>query len=162
MKALVVDGYNAIYKIPRLVKLMETDLRGARREITELAKVYQKKRGGVDRVYVVFDGSDAYRTGEFPAPEHQVFSRTGKGDEKIIDLVSRLSRNYHVEVVTDDNFVANNSRAHRASVLTVSEFISVVRERSGKRFTEENSPQKLSPQKATAIDEELKKHWNIE
>ena len=161
MKALVIDGYNAIHKIPYLLRIMDKSLAEARAEITKLAEEYKRKCGGIDKVYVVFDGSDIYRNETSEKPAHQVFSRSGKGDEKIVQLVSRLSLGYHVEVVSDDNRVRNNCRAHKATVLKVSDFMRVVRKGKGRCVTRRSGDVKLSADKAEIINEELRRHWNV-
>lgn len=130
MKALVIDGYNAIHKIARLEAMLDISLHEARRALTELAMEYKRKVGGISEVSVVFDGKDMYRRQEISTPPNQVFSKSGEGDRMIIRTVERLSDRYHVVVVSDDNFVRNNSRAHRASIITVSEFLDTIR---GKR-----------------------------
>ncbi len=129
MKALVVDGYNAIHKIARLEAMLDISLYEARRALTELALEYKRKVGGISEVSVVFDGKDDYRRQDLSAPHHQVFSKSGEGDRLVIRTVERLSDRYHVIVVSNDNFVRNNSRAHRASVITVSEFLDTIRSR---------------------------------
>ena len=87
MKALVVDGYNAIYKIKSLKPLLDESLYEARKELTRLAMDYKRKTGGIAEVCVVFDGKDDYRDLSVSAPAHQVFSKSGEGDKKIIQMV---------------------------------------------------------------------------
>ena len=159
MKALIVDGYNAIFKIPSLKKLMDKSLLEARSEITRLAKEYKRKSGGIDKVYVVFDGKDRYRNNTFPAPKNQVFSRTGQGDFEIIRHVKELSQKYHVEVVTDDNYISNNSRAHKATIVNVSEFESFTKKK--KRLNKDSEAKNIDPVTRFKINEELSKHWGI-
>jgi predicted RNA-binding protein with PIN domain len=123
MKVLIVDGYNAIYKIPGIEALLDDSLEAARKAMTDLAKEYQRRDGGIAEVYVVFDGKDEHRNSFFNRP-NQVFSNTGGGDRKIIRMVHEKSGKYHVIVVSDDNYVGNSSRAAGATVITVSEFYS--------------------------------------
>lgn len=129
MKVLIVDGYNAIHKIPELDDLLESSLEEARRAVTELAKEYQRRTGGVSEVFVVFDGRDEYSGQSFGRPG-QVFSKTGEGDRKIIRLAQDKSTSFHVIVASDDNYVGNSSRAAGATVIAISEFYSVA---SGRR-----------------------------
>lgn len=159
MKALVVDGYNAIYKIPSLRKAMDRSLPEARRGITELAKEYQRRRGGIDKLYVVFDGKDVHREKPAEGSPYHVFSRTGQGDEEAVSVVRRLSKKYHVEVVTSDNFIRNNSRAYNATVISIPEFIAFLNK--GQRTTVEKAAEKITPEIASQINEELKRYWKI-
>jgi predicted RNA-binding protein with PIN domain len=159
MKALIVDGYNAIHKIPRLRGIMDKNLLKARQEITRLALEYKRKRGGVDKVYVVFDGRDIYETMSFNRG-NQVFSKTGKGDETIVRLINRLSGDYRVEVVSDDNYVRNNARAHKARVMGVSEFASLIKKRE-RNVAGEVSEERITPRNTSKINKELRAYWNI-
>ena len=160
MRALVVDGYNVIHKIPHLKRMADKDLRKARYEITRIANEYKHKRGGIDKVYVVFDGKDSFRNSGFSTPENQVFSRSGKGDEELIRLVSRLYNNYTVEVVTDDNYIINNTRVYKANVMSVSKFMNLLDKKMTKDEKERKS-EKTIPRNHLGINEYLKKTWNI-
>lgn len=121
MKVLIVDGYNAIHKIPQIDAIMDYSLEEARKAITELAREYQRKDGGIKEVHVVFDGKDEYRGLSFNKPG-QVFSGTGEGDSKIIKLAQNKSALFHVIVVSDDNRVGNSCRAAGATVIPVKNF----------------------------------------
>ena len=159
MKALIVDGYNAINKIPRMRKIMDENLREARTAITELAREYRRRCGGIAKLYIVFDGRDEYR-GVIPdTPSEHVFSKKGKGDKEIIRLVRDLSKEYHVLVVSDDNFVRNNARAYNATIIKISEFNASAKGRHVRQQNE--SAEKINPRDASEINRLLKKHWNI-
>jgi len=158
MRALVIDGYNAINKIPRLRGLMDNSLMKAREKITELAHEYKRKSGSIDRVYIVFDGRDPYRQKRETLYGTQIFSKTGKGDEKIIRLVSQLSRMHHVQVVTDDNYIRNHARVYKASVISCSKFMAFLSKRSKMPQPQKNT-NKLTHDKASKINRELYKYW---
>jgi len=126
MKVLIVDGYNAIHKIPEIDSLLDDSLEEARKAITEMAREYQRKSGGISEVFVVFDGRDEYRGLSFDKP-NQVFSNTGEGDRKVIRLAQDKSDKYHVIVVSDDNRVGNSCRAAGATVIPVRKFHDLIR-----------------------------------
>ena len=126
MKVLIVDGYNAIHKIPEVDDLMDESLEDARNAITDLAREYQRRHGGIAEVHVVFDGRDEYRGISFNKPD-QVFSGTGEGDRSIIRLAQDKSEKFHVIVVSDDNRVGNSSRAAGATVISVKKFYEFIR-----------------------------------
>ena len=126
MKVLIVDGYNAIHKISELDDLLDESLEDARNAITDLAKEYQRRHGGIAEVHVVFDGKTEYRDLSFSKP-NQVFSKTGEGDRKIIRLAQDKSSEFHVIVVSDDNRVGNSCRAAGATVLSVKKFYEFIR-----------------------------------
>ena len=161
MKALVVDGYNAIHKIPYLRAMADRgDLLRARAEITTLAVLYKRKRGGIDKICVVFDGNDMYRNAAFKTPENQSFSKTGKGDQKVIVTVAKFSEKYHVEVVSDDNYIINNSRAYKAAIVKVAKFIAFI-DKKAQKHSKKYVEDKVMPRNISKINEELKKEWNL-
>ena len=125
MKVLIVDGYNAIHKIPEIDSLLDDSLESARKAITDMAREYQRKSGGISEVFVVFDGRDEYRTRSFNKP-NQVFSNTGEGDRKIIRLAQEKTGRFHVIVVSDDNRVGNSCRGAGATVIPVKKFYDLV------------------------------------
>ena len=158
MKALVVDGYNAIYKIPYLKSIIDLgDLLKARTEITHLAEEYKRRRGGIAKCIVVFDGKDAYRNSGFNLQKNQLFSKTGEGDKEIINTVKRLSKEYKVEVVTDDNFIINNSRVYKAGIISVADFMRFINKKSTKKRCQD----KISQESISKINEELIKEWGL-
>ncbi|MCX5665858.1 MAG: NYN domain-containing protein [Candidatus Omnitrophica bacterium] len=126
MKVLIVDGYNAIHKIPEIDDLLDESLEDARSAITDLAREYQRRHGGIAEVHVVFDGRDEYMGLSFNKP-NQIFSGTGEGDRSIIRLAQDKSEKFHVIVVSDDNRVGNSSRAAGATVISVRKFYEFIR-----------------------------------
>lgn len=126
MNILIVDGYNAINKIPEIEDLLDESLEQARDAVTKLAKEYQRRTGGIAEVLVVFDGRDEYRGLSFNKKD-QVFSKTGEGDRKIIRMAQDKASQYHVIVVSDDNYVGNSCRAAGATVITVKKFYAVAK-----------------------------------
>ena len=123
MKILIVDGYNAINRIKYLSDIADGSLKCARDALTELANGYKRRDGGISRVCVVFDGKDQYRDLDIPRPKEHIFSKTGDGDRKIIEMVREFSDKATVVVASDDNYVRNNARAYSASLLRVRDLI---------------------------------------
>ena len=128
MKVLIVDGYNAMHKIPEIDEISDDSLEDARSAVTAVAKEYQRRTGGVSEVIVVFDGKDEYRDLSFNKP-NQVFSRSGQGDKEVIRLAQDKSDRFHVIVASDDNYVGNSCRAAGATMITISEFYSTASKR---------------------------------
>jgi len=124
MTTLVVDGYNAIYAVPEARKKLGKSLESARNNILALSKEYARKSGYIDEVRVVFDGDDRYRyldSLDLGRLRSQVFSSTGKGDEKIIAMVKACSRGGKVVLASNDNYIRNNARAYGAALMDVKE-----------------------------------------
>ncbi|MDD5439581.1 MAG: NYN domain-containing protein [Candidatus Omnitrophica bacterium] len=169
MKALVVDGYNAACKIPYVRALMDKDLKAARDGVSRLAEDYSRRKGGFARVMVVFDGRNEYRHPFDHCDRKKRFSRTGEGDAEVISAVRSLSKKYNVEVVSDDNFVRNNARAYNARPVSVREFAGASGSGGGDRSARKTlpsgaaktQPDKITTQAAKAINDELKRYWNI-
>ncbi|MCX5667468.1 MAG: NYN domain-containing protein [Candidatus Omnitrophica bacterium] len=126
MKVLIVDGYNAIHKIPEVDDLLDESLEDARNAMTDLAREYQRRHGGIAEVHVVFDGKTECRDFS-PGRPDQVFSKTGEGDRSIIRLAQDKSGKFHVIVVSDDNRVGNSCRAAGATVISVKKFYEFIR-----------------------------------
>jgi predicted RNA-binding protein with PIN domain len=142
---LVVDGYNAINAIPETKKKMQSNLLSARNAIVAITKEYVRSSGYITDFYVVFDGLDKYRRQDrlsMSGRLRQVFSRTGKGDEKIIGTVRKSSGSGKVIVASNDNFVRNMSRGYGAAIMDVRE-LAGKKKRKGKRV-ERSSEKRIS------------------
>jgi len=125
MKILIVDGYNVINKVKYLSDIADRSLKDAREAVTKLANEYKRRDGGISEVYVIFDGKDQYRELDIPRPKEHIFSKTGEGDRKVIEMIGKFQDKATVVVVSDDNYVRNNARAYNASLLRPIELINL-------------------------------------
>jgi uncharacterized protein len=117
---LVVDGYNAINAIPEVRKLLKDSLLSARSRIIMLASEYARSSGYITDFCVVFDGQDRYRYLErmyVPQDAKHTFSKSGEGDDKILETVRNFSEKGKVVVASNDNYVRNNSRSYGAAII---------------------------------------------
>lgn len=117
---LVVDGYNAINAISEIRKLLKDSLLSARSGIIMLASEYARSSGYITDFCVVFDGQDRYRYLErmyVPRDAKHTFSKSGEGDDKILETVRSFSEKGKVVVASNDNYVRNNSRSYGASII---------------------------------------------
>ncbi len=118
---------------------MESNLLSARTAIITITKEYVRSSGYITDFCVVFDGLDKYRSQDrlsMSGRTRQVFSRTGKGDEKIISTVRQFSGAGKVIVASNDNFVKNMSRGYGAAVIDVRELAGKKKkEKRAKRVT---------------------------
>ncbi len=136
---LVVDAYNAINKIPKAKKEMKRGLIYARKAIVDICSEYVRSSGFITDLKVVFDGQDMYRyldTMDLSRGKTQVFSSTGRGDDKIIEIVRVSSKKGRVVLASNDNYVRNNSRVYGASLLNVE---SLVRKKKSQKLKESES-----------------------
>jgi len=123
---LVVDGYNAINAIPEACEKLKKDLYAARKVMVAIVAEYARSSGYITDIRVVFDGDDRYRHMDargLSGGRKQVFSRTGKGDDTIIETVKKCSACGKVVLASNDNYVRNNSRAYGASLIFVEELV---------------------------------------
>jgi len=120
MTVLVVDGYNAMHAIPEARKRLKESLRSARDEVIAISREYARSSGFISDVRVVFDGDDRYRyldKLDIKRDSAQVFSKTGFGDEKIIEVIKQLSCKGKVVLASNDNYVRNGARGYGASLI---------------------------------------------
>ena len=69
----------------------------------------------------MFDGKTQYKAHNLSRPREHVFSETGRGDKKIVDIMRKYSKDYILVVASDDNYVRNSARAYSASILTIAD-----------------------------------------
>lgn len=121
---LVVDGYNAINAIPKAKKELAHSLECARKAIIDITRAFARSSGYITDVRVVFDGDDRYRhldAENIPGVTFHLFSRTGKGDDKVIETVKKCAAYGRVVLASNDNYIRNNARAYGAAILDVEE-----------------------------------------
>jgi predicted RNA-binding protein with PIN domain len=126
-KVLVVDGFNVINRLPELKPASAGGLEEARLQLALRVSAWGRLHPEVECL-IVFDGDRqaAGGSGRSPAGVRCVFSRKSHGgDEEIIRQVREFrSRKRTVTVVSDDNHVANDCRAHGA-VIEPARFLTV-------------------------------------
>lgn len=158
---LIVDGYNAINAIPSVKKKLKESLLSARSEIIILAKEYARSSGYITDFHVVFDGQDRYRYLErlkVPRDTKHTFSRTGDGDEKIIETVKRYSEKGRVVVASNDNYVRNNARSYGASLINSEDLEG---KPSKKKTSQEDKPKRLDKRTRDQITKEYRKELGL-
>ncbi len=162
MKALIIDGYNAIYKIPSLRRHLDVNLELARRELKKYAKEFMRKTGGIAELKIVFDGKAMYKQNNFASIKDEVYTTEKMGDTEIINQIRVLSPKYDILVVSDDNYVRNSSRSHNASVLSVKSFSQSIAKKDKATANKSNDSDKhLEEYDKKRINSELAKEWNV-
>lgn len=119
-RLLLVDGYNVIHRLPELEPSLAEGLQNARNQLALRVATWSREHPGVECV-IVFDGDNdraGGRGAERIAGVRCVYSLTAHGgDAEVVRLVREFKgRKGDVTVVSDDNFVGNNCRAHGAIV----------------------------------------------
>lgn len=130
---VILDAYNVIHKVPALEKMLDVNLEASRNALINYCRRFRELKGNIARMILVFDG--ARRRGSlwknvmtYEEGCEIIFSDTDQSaDDKIIELLEKLDRPEASLVVSSDNYVANNARAHQVRVLSVQEFNAVVK-----------------------------------
>ena len=154
MKKIIVDGYNAIYKIPEISDKLDKSLSDARTALA-MHMSYWRGKGMYSRVFIVFDGQDSVME-ERPQSKlcgiDCVFARTReKADNLIIRMVRDAEDASKITVVSDDNYVRNNCRAHGAEV----KHVAFLRPPPGRQINPSGASNKnIAAEKAQAITDE--------
>ena len=160
---LVVDAYNAIYAIPEVRSKMKESLERARNSITLLSKEYARSSGYINDVRIVFDGDDRYRHIDAlyrSGKKHEIFSKTGDGDDEIIRTVRDCSRYGKVVIASNDNYVRNISRGYGAFVIN-SEDLTKTKKRK-KAIIKKNTEKTIDKRTEIRITCEYKKDLGLE
>lgn len=118
-KVLIVDGYNVINRLPDLKPASVNLLENARLQLALRVSAWGRQHPETECL-IIFDGDRkvADGGGQNLAGVRCVFSRQAHGgDEEIIRQVREFRlKKRPVTVVSDDNQVANNCRAHGATI----------------------------------------------
>jgi predicted RNA-binding protein with PIN domain len=117
-KILLVDGYNVIHKLPELRAGLAAGLEYARDKLAVLIARWNALHPEYECT-VVFDGRDrsaARRTLKTGGIKCVFSESTHDADQEIVRIVKSHSRPADIVVVSDDNFVHNNCRAHGAVI----------------------------------------------
>ena len=162
MVTVVLDGYNVIHAVPELARHLDRSLEAAREALVGLCQTYQARRGDVTRVYVVFDGDEAYASGSQPdrGGVTVLFTpRREEADERILQLARADGGRSRLIIVSNDNHIFNNARAHGARVMPVSEFYAQLRPVSPARPARRDAADRpaLSPFEARRITDDYRK-----
>ncbi len=163
MITMILDGYNVTHAVPELAQHKNRSLQSAREALVRLCQEHRRRRGDIERLYVVFDGRDA---DAFGSHEQQHGGVTGLFTQRPEEADARMLRVIEAQagrrcvVVSNDNEVFNNARAFGARVLSVQEFYEKAKPASARRPHPHAVPDKaaLSARDAHRITEEYRKH----
>jgi predicted RNA-binding protein with PIN domain len=163
-KILLVDGYNVINRVPELKPSLDVGLENARGRLALQISTWSQTHPGVECI-LVFDGDKRFAGGRDQrlAGVRCIFSPASHGgDDEIIRFVrSYKGRTSDITVVSDDNNVGNNCRAHGASVQPSSYIMTgKSRQAPGRRKAVADSKD-LSKKAASEIDKELRKKFGL-
>ena len=162
-KILLVDGYNVINRLPDLRPSLDGGLENAQNRLVLQISSWRRSHPEFEGV-IVFDGNPLPGGGpQRPAGIRCIFSRTPHGgDAAIISFVrEHQGRKSDITVVSDDNYVRNNSRAHGAKVQP-STFILVKKPHpTVGRLKHPDGGKGIDRKAAAEIDKELRKKFGL-
>lgn len=122
---LILDAYNVIHKIKKLDAALDRDLRAGRNALIQYCSELVSRRGDISKIILVFDGKTEFHDYQdrLPPKIKTVYSDTDEdADERIILILEEMANVSGKCVVSDDNFVRNTARAHKAKGMSVAEF----------------------------------------
>jgi predicted RNA-binding protein with PIN domain len=161
---LLVDGYNVINRIPELQSSLDLGLENARSRLAIQISTWSKTHPGCECV-IVFDGDKKFAGGRDQrlAGIRCLFSLASHGgDDEIIRFVRDYKgRTSDITVVSDDNNVLNNCRAHGASVQPSGYIMTGKPRQAGGRAKAPADGKGLSKKAASEIDKELRKKFGL-
>ncbi len=171
-KLLIVDGYNVIGRVSELAVGPGDDLENSRSRLALRVASWVREHPGFDAV-IVFDGepkAGGSREQRIAGIRCVFTPKPHAADEEIIRLVREarggaagkpMAATPAVTVVSDDNNVRNNSRAHGASVEPAS-FIMTRKARPSKSAVKGTADGKgLDAKAAAEINKEMKKKFGM-
>ncbi len=163
-KVLLVDGYNVINRVHALRPSLEAGLENARLRLALQVSTWHQVHKAFECV-IVFDGGDEFAGGRDQrlAGIRCVFSRAAHGgDDEIIKLTRDYrGRGFEVMVVSDDNKVGNNCRAHGASVQPSEHIMKVLTRPRGKTGERSAKGKDIGQRAAAEIDRELREKLKL-
>jgi predicted RNA-binding protein with PIN domain len=163
-RILLIDGYNVINRLPELKASMGGGLENARGKLAFLISRWSQRHPAVECI-IIFDGDIRFQGGRDQrlAGIRCIFSRTlHGGDEAIIRFVRDCQgRTSDITVVSNDNNVRNNCRAHGASVQPSSYIMSVKMRAPRNRAKAADNSKSVDSKTAAEIDKELRKKFGL-
>ena len=161
---LLIDGYNVVNRVPELRASLDGGLQNARNRLALQVSTWSREHPGIEPV-IVFDGRFQLSGGRAQriAGIRCIFSLAAHGgDDELIRFVRDYKgRKSDITVVSDDNNVGNNCRAHGAAVQP-SSFIMARKGRASRGKAAGPAESKgLGTKAENEINAELKKKYGL-
>ena len=119
MSQLILDGYNVIHKIPQLRHHRDKSLEDARMALASFVLTWGRTHSHKGKITIVFDGRDTVcsNAGNSLCGVSCIYTKTKQeADDRIIAIVRNNPNSKEIIVISDDNYVTNNCKAHGAQV----------------------------------------------
>ena len=164
---IIIDGYNAIHRIPTLKKQLDKSLEAARDTLTTLCAEWRASRGDVLSIQLVFDGQS--RLPDIPSLPRQgvqvSFSRKPQSaDENILALLRKIANPAACVVVSDDREIIRHAVRLGAKTMSVMDFLAMTKRRKRPHDPSSAGGAKaaLTPAQERRINDELIREWGLE
>ena len=119
----LIDGYNAIGRVPAWRELMSTSAHNARQALVRHCLACRQQRRDLAEFCIVFDGDSAVTADGTPSPPglRIVYTASGEtADDRIVAMARAGNADY--VVVSEDATVINGSRAVGARHMSPADF----------------------------------------
>jgi len=119
MKAVILDAYNVIHKLPELSAKLKISLQEARRALLNFMVTWKNTRGYRGHIIIVYDGQDNIlnKEGSKLWGIKCIFTVSKQeADDKIISIVRNSSKPAEMYVISEDGKVANGCKVHGATI----------------------------------------------
>jgi predicted RNA-binding protein with PIN domain len=161
MEYLIIDGHNAIYKIPALAKHTNCGDEERRKALVVFLSEWKTLRLFPGNITIVFDSKNAdHSTMKTIQGIKCIFATSRQdADEKIKSMIRSMQDPKAVTVITDDNNIANNCSAHGAIIEKPQTYFQVAGNKRKKEA--DGDDKKIGSQAENDITNMLKKKYGI-
>ncbi|MDD3375007.1 MAG: NYN domain-containing protein [Candidatus Omnitrophica bacterium] len=147
----LIDGYNAVYQIPNLLR---GSLQESRESLVRLVEQDCPQGSSRNLVTIVFDGQPGVGINAYAVAPKILFTENETADEAIKKIVERADLKKNIIVVTDDKEIQFYVRQFGAKVLAVKDFFL---RKPGKK--KKDFQRSITNTEECQINQELKKVW---
>lgn len=171
----IIDGYNAIHRVPAWAQALEQSLEDGREALLRYCSRWMQRRGDVWLFYVVFDGDSRvpYSQTSYGSGVRVIFTPTSElADDRILKIVREWGDSARYTVVSDDNYVKRVAKQHGAVLQSVRQFANVLTDggggaRSGRRSgasgrASDGDDKALSAAEEHSITAALRREWGLD
>jgi len=158
MPQLLLDGYNVIHKIPQLRDHLTQSLEDARKALANFMMTWARTHNHKGSIIIVFDGRDGIiNSNQSLCGIKCIYTKTKQdADDKIISIVRNSQNKKDITVISDDNYVTNNCKAHGAIVMSAQYLL------QEHKAAPNGDPEKLIDDKtANEITDMLRKEYGL-
>ncbi|MDP8265767.1 MAG: NYN domain-containing protein [Candidatus Aceula meridiana] len=157
----ILDGYNVLNKLPRLI---QKSLKDAREGLVQVLEVDRPQGSIKNKVTIVFDGQPGMLSGMKTNSVFVIFTENQTADDRIKRIVDNAANPRNIVVVTEDREIQIYVKKLGARVLAVKGFFEKIKKKQGfqaslKRKRGLGEIQRVSKSAEYKINNELTEAW---